>query len=97
MDVGNLKTFYLVAKSKRGRKENNIGAVISCCLPVELAIIAKDAFLVERQSTRRRQIGSKPRASRDAIVQRHQSRVFGFPLCHRSWKGVAQAGDHLEQ
>ncbi len=56
----------------------------------------KDALLVERQAPRRLEVSGNPAASRNAIVQRDQSRVCGLQSRHRARKGIAQAGDHLE-
>src|SRR4029453_12500343 len=58
--------------------------------------MAKDAFLIERQAPRRREISGKAWARRNAIVQRHHTRILGFYFRHPTRKGVAQAGDHLE-
>src|SRR4029450_2594513 len=65
-------------------------------LTIELRIVAKDAFLVERQASRRCEISGKPWARRNSIVERDDTRTLGFQLCHPARKGVTQAGDHLE-
>ena len=58
--------------------------------------MAKDTFLIKRQTTRRREISGDPGSRRNPIVQRHRARILGFQFCHPPRKGVAQAGDHLE-
>jgi hypothetical protein len=59
--------------------------------------VAKDPLLIEGQAPLGGEIRGEAGARGDSVVQRDHSSMFAFLLCHRAWKCVAQAFDHLEQ
>src|SRR5690348_18454480 len=66
-------------------------------LPIELRIVAKDVFLVERKAPPGVQVLGQTGTDRDAIVKRYRARKFFLKLRDGIGKGVAQPGDHLKQ
>jgi len=68
----------------------------ACRLAIELRIVAKNAFLVERQAPRRRQIVGEPRADANAVVEPHHTLVFGLEFRDGAGKGLTEASNQLE-
>src|SRR5437867_6210 len=65
-------------------------------LLVQLRVVAKNAFLIERYPPLGAEIREESRSGGDAIVECDHASILGFKSRHRAWKRVAQAGNHLK-
>jgi hypothetical protein len=64
---------------------------------IEFRVMPENTLLVEGNTSIRLEIGVEAWLRGDAIVQRDDPGKVPFEPRHRSWKGVAQAGNKLKQ